>query len=366
MLNQQSMVVLYRWWVGELKSLVPAGVRDWFLTREGNVALELGNTQVTVSRYDEQSQGKIEREILSLAEHDDEHMAQRIMRGFDVRMTRVILRLSANQVLRKVISVPAALEENLKEAVSYDIDRHTPFQLEQVYFDVAVVARQEEKNTLSVLLAVVAKKNVTQLMAQIERWGLAVDSVQMAGTRMPKITGAENFSPEFVSEAHAPKKNRTKGHLNIAAVGVVLMLFAAVLVYPLVQQQAVLSQLRADISSSQKEAKIATETRNQLDRIVEEANFIVKKKREVLSALSVLNALTRLLPNDSYLSLLEMKNNLVRIQGQSVAASNLIGYVEQSPLFQGAKFNGQLTKDRRTGLQRFYLTTNLVAKDVPE
>ncbi|MBT5231563.1 MAG: fimbrial assembly protein, partial [Methylococcales bacterium] len=43
-------------------------------------------------------------------------------------------------------------------------------------------------------------------------------------------------------------------------------------------------------------------------------------------------------------------------------AAKLIRKLESSSLFQDAKINGQLTKDRKTGLQRFYLTANVVKK----
>ena len=44
-------------------------------------------------------------------------------------------RWHADQVLRKTINLPAAVEENLVQVLTYDLDRHTPFKPEEVCFD---------------------------------------------------------------------------------------------------------------------------------------------------------------------------------------------------------------------------------------
>ena len=44
-------------------------------------------------------------------------------------------------MLRKTITLPAAVEENLQQALAYDLDRHTPFKPDELYFDAVVVGR---------------------------------------------------------------------------------------------------------------------------------------------------------------------------------------------------------------------------------
>src|SRR4029079_11117302 len=62
----------------------------------------------------------------------------------------VIVTLPRSQVLRKQIVLPAAVEENLLETLNYDLDRHTPFRPEQLYFDAAVVSRDAARNEIRV------------------------------------------------------------------------------------------------------------------------------------------------------------------------------------------------------------------------
>jgi general secretion pathway protein L len=361
---QKSIDEFIKWWLAELKMLMPASVCNWFQVRRGNVVIEMGKTQLTVSRFEDQEGVKVEREIISFDDELDPNlMGDRILHGFDVKRTRIVLRLASNQVLRKQVTVPIALEENLKEAISFDIDRYTPFKPEQIYCDLKILNRHEADSRLDVLIAVIAKKNVTKLQREIERYGLELDTIEMAGTRMDNIEGAENFHPQFVSENDSAKKKKSSNKpLNTAIVVAGLLCFS-ILVYPLAHQMLLINTLSESISETKSDAKLAVATRKELDKIVGGANFLVAKKQQTSRTLAVLNELTQILPDDSYVHLFELTGRKLRIQGQSSAASNLIRLIENSTLFTGAKFNSPLTKDRKTGLQRFYLTAEVIKKD---
>ena len=59
---------------------------------------------------------------------------------------RVVVALPPDQVLRKTINLPAAVEDNLAQVLAYDLDRHTPFKPEEVCFDARIVgARYRQK-----------------------------------------------------------------------------------------------------------------------------------------------------------------------------------------------------------------------------
>ncbi len=58
---------------------------------------------------------------------------------------KVAVALPRSQVLRKTIVLPAAVEENLGQALAWDLDRHTPFKPEEVYFDAVVIGRDPRR-----------------------------------------------------------------------------------------------------------------------------------------------------------------------------------------------------------------------------
>ena len=63
---------------------------------------------------------------------------------------KVVLSVPARDVLRKTLHLPAAVEPNLRQALGYDLDRHTPFKAEELYFDAVVSGRNPAKKEIHV------------------------------------------------------------------------------------------------------------------------------------------------------------------------------------------------------------------------
>ena len=79
-----------------------------------------------------------------------------------------------------------------------------------------------------------------------------------------------------------------------------------------------------------------------------------------------LDALTRLVPNDTWLQQLRINGDEVRLTGFSAAASSLIGLIEQSERFTEARFRSSVTRDARNKAERFTISAKIVAPIVPE
>ncbi len=94
----------------------------------------------------------------------------RVAYGGVVAEARVAVSLPASQVLRKTITLPAAVEENLLQALAYDLDRHTPFKPDEVYFDALVVGRDPAKKEIRVDWAAALKTVVDQARRRAEGW----------------------------------------------------------------------------------------------------------------------------------------------------------------------------------------------------
>ena len=76
-------------------------------------------------------------------------------------------------------------------------------------------------------------------------------------------------------------------------------------------------------------------------------------------AIALLDELTAVLPDGTWVENLDIKGKEIRIQGQSTQASALIGLVEESKWFRGATFLAPVTADRATGKDRFSLAAQL-------
>jgi Tfp pilus assembly PilM family ATPase/Tfp pilus assembly protein PilN len=96
----------------------------------------------------------------------------------------LFLGIPGNKVIFKRLSLPSPTEENLKEVLGFEMDRYTPFTLDDVYFDFKVVKRDEEKKLIHVLLMVVKKEVVDYYLKLLQRINIKVRGIEVTSTAL--------------------------------------------------------------------------------------------------------------------------------------------------------------------------------------
>ncbi|MGR8941133.1 MAG: PilN domain-containing protein, partial [Gammaproteobacteria bacterium] len=93
---------------------------------------------------------------------------------------------------------------------------------------------------------------------------------------------------------------------------------------------------------------------------------LIEVKNAKPPVVEVLNELSRLIKDDTWLSYAQYSEGHLQIQGESPAASTLIGILEDSELFANARFVSPVTQDTSTGMERFQITFDITSKGKPE
>ena len=96
----------------------------------------------------------------------------------------LFISIPGNKVIFKRLSLPSPTEENLKEVLGFEMDRYTPFTLEDVYFDFKIVKRDEERNLIDVLLMVVKKEVVEYYLKLLQRINIKVRGIEVTSTAL--------------------------------------------------------------------------------------------------------------------------------------------------------------------------------------
>lgn len=89
------------------------------------------------------------------------------------------------------------------------------------------------------------------------------------------------------------------------------------------------------------------------------AASVMGAKAGAPSVVATLDALTRALPDDTWLAQFNMSGGEVEIQGAS--ASALVRAIEEMPEFVTVRFRTPITREPLTGLERFQFTLDLAA-----
>ncbi len=354
----------FRWWGGEMAAFLPASLR---------ARLGRGGQRLTVEISEQRALFGFEkgREIVALGEvtvspdglagqrdSGQRDAVARIVRDAGVRTAEVVLRLPRDKVLRRLVDLPVAAAENLREVLGFEMDRHTPFKADEVYFDYRLEGSDPERKRIKVDLVVVPRAVADQAMRLATSWGLAPDRLAAGGEP------AEAARPFNLLPAGAvPPRTGRGGRLALALLVVAALLSAAALYLPLERKRTLLAATEAELVEVRGEALAADGLKTQIEEMLERGSFVVGRKRGEYGTIELLGELTRLLPDHTWVLKFGLRDGRLTLSGYSAKPSSLIGLLEQSEMLAEVRFSSPVTMDQKIGLERFNLTATITARE---
>ncbi|HET9764071.1 MAG TPA: PilN domain-containing protein, partial [Casimicrobiaceae bacterium] len=376
--NRAGLPRFWRWWMSELAPLLPGASRAAFQRRFARPVVQLSDDEAVFWRPEIASGAArlIAGETVSLAGEPAAVVAAgraAIARlaantSAGIAVPKVIVALGPRQVLRKELTLPAALEENLVQALAYDLDRHTPFRPEQLYFDATVVGRDATRNTLRVDWAAALRTVVDGATRRVEEWG----AIPIAVVPGPPTTSPTRLN--LVPNGARPRQLHWRRWQVWVPIALLASLVAAAVFVPLVQKREYAIALTALTAEAAQQAGVADKLRQQLERMQSDYNFILAKKYAYPSAVRVLDEVTKVLPDDTWLTQFEVKSGGrgketqrdIYLRGESVNAGRLIALLEDSKLVEGVTPRSPTTKIQGSSGEIFDLGARLRALPAPQ
>lgn len=345
------------WWFSELTSLLPERVRAQVRTGSRRLLVVPDSEGLNLWISDDgarRSLGQLELEA-------DPAVAQQQLHGLLERLggdePAMVLALPADKVLRHVVSLPEAAAENLREVLTFEMDRHTPFSAGDVYFDFRVVGRHPATGKLDVEMAFIRKKDADPAIEQA-----AVRGVRLAGVDV--LDGMEDDGPRLRGVNFLPEENRARRRNLRAWINAGLLLLGAILLTAIMWQSLANKQRGAEllaeqVASARADALEVAAMRDQLDQALDGANFLIQQRHSRPTTIEMLRVLTDLLPDDVWLQRFEVKDTTVQVQGEAPNAAGLIALLENSPMFAEAAFRSPVTRNQANNKERFSITAEL-------
>jgi len=351
----RSINDFFRWWGRELAFLVPEKLRLIFNEKRGQLVLIPEDEWLTVVlKRDEQSEVLTRLPLNELGEAEYLDLAAKDER---IKNTDVIIRLSRQDAVSRTLFLPAAVAENLEQVLAYELDKYTPFTPEQVYYAVKRLDRDEISGMIKVLLVLTPREKLEQIYREIREW----DVTPLLADFMDAPNDFEHDSEPYnlLPDWARIKQNVLTRVLNISLALVFIVLLCAVLIVPVWMQYQTTESLRSEIRLLGKDAEKVEELRSNADQLQGETELLIKTKREAPAVVKMLDTLSKLIADDTWLTHFQFSAGKLQIQGQSPNASSLIGVLESSPLFANVRFVSPVTQDKRTGLERFQITARI-------
>ncbi|CAA9892166.1 General secretion pathway protein L [Candidatus Methylobacter favarea] len=363
MLNLNSTIDLefkkfFRWWKRELAFLVPEKIKQLVNDRHGFIIMRPQNNHLElVYLLDGQIEdlGKLDRNEAGIAQY-------KALLATDERLPKanLIIRLSGQDAIQKELALPAVAKENLQQVVAYEIDRYTPFKAEDVYFAVKPLEVISESGQIRVMLVLTTRQMLNALYEDLKAMEIAPLFVDYEGSANDLAQNDEYYTllPEWLRQ----KTAKTPRLIHSALAGAVFLMLAAAIGMPTWFEYRAVNELQAKINTVEKEAKNVKALQLEIDAMIDETRKLINEKNAAPPVVVMLNTLSALIKDDTWLSYAQYSDGHLQMQGESPAASALIAVLEASELFANARFVSPVTQDKSTGLERFQITVDITAK----
>ena len=343
----------WQWWRGELARSVPPALARHFKAggakllvsvEDGTARLDyIGNGEsrlLAATNLDTDSDG----ELVALGQQLLEELAPE---------TAVHVILPAHQVLRRKVVMPLAVAANLGNVLGFELDRLTPFRPDQAGYGYRLLERYPARDKLLVELVVARQDYLRHLLSRLELLGLNPVAVY------PPLDGEPVATLNLLSDRQRPSPEPLLGRKarQLAAIAAVLLLLA--LFYPAWQLGQTYQALGTEVEDIRREASAIADIQSRLAGRLAAHDALVDLRNERPGKLVILQTITRLLPDHTWVSRLNMDSRGITLQGESRTASDLIALLEDSPLFANVAFSSPITRNPVTDRERFEIQMEL-------
>jgi general secretion pathway protein L len=239
------------------------------------------------------------------------------------------------------------------------MDRHTPFSAEDVFFTQRVVSRDRAAEKIAVELVVVPKRSAAQLTDRLANIGITASSM-VVGLRDGEIEVGEFLacSNLLTRERKTPNRSAIRQSRRWLELAVAVLAVMALLI-PAAHDGLVGRSLQQEVDVAKIAASRAQDARMQLQDLVQPGEEFQRLRSSKPLAVAVLDEITRVVPDDTWLDRVEIDEGLIRVHGESEQASVLLALFENSDMFSDASFSSTITRNARSEQDRFAIEATI-------
>jgi len=336
------------WWLEGLWTGLPARARSALFAERTELVVRFAGEAATVGA----------RAAEPVTVDLDDASASATVAHFvpDAQVPDVIVLLPRGVMLTHALRLPAGVERELRSALTHELDRLTPFAIDDVVFDYRV--RERTETSLLVDIALVRRAALDEAIAKLERLGLratAATTEDAGGARLPLNL--------------LPRRRRLRlpaARLSFRpalAMGAALLLVAALYV-PLSRYDRVLARQTATVEAARSEAVAARARLTEQEAALANGELLAVRRGGYVPPVALLRELTAQIPEHTWLSRFAISRGEVQLQGESAAATELLQLLESTELLRDVQFQAPVARSDGAGKEQFTIVAKL-ARSAP-
>jgi Tfp pilus assembly protein PilN len=135
------------------------------------------------------------------------HNLERFLKTYKEGKYNIFIALPRDIAFLQFLNLPMAAEENLRATLGYEMDRHTPFSFDNIYFDYHIIKRRPESNLLYVMLITIKKDLIDYYLNLLNKINVRPRGIEITTTALFNTFQKGNTPSENLLDTDWLKKN---------------------------------------------------------------------------------------------------------------------------------------------------------------
>jgi general secretion pathway protein L len=245
----------------------------------------------------------------------------------------VFLRPPPAVVLEKLHVVPAASRRDLDQMLRHELSRISPFPAEALFWVWRSRVTLADKTRIQIALTMVPRAAVAGVLERLAAVGIQPRFVEVGPADQPRLLPIADVA-----------KQRTEGQLMRGLAWTCLGLAVAVLILPFCLQALALHATNNAIEDLRPTVAQVEELHRGITADGAGREVLAQEMRRTGDVLQVLATITRILPDDTYLTDFALRSLHLTIGGRSASAPRLITGLSSDPAIRNAAFAAPVTR----------------------
>lgn len=271
-----------------------------------------------------------------------------------LRRSRIVLRLGDDMVLERTLNIPRSARDVAEPIIANQMERIIPWPIGEARIGYAIAEDEESGDHFSARVIATSSTVLAEARHDAEVLGGRIAAIEFAdGPAVPEGI------PLAEGDEDAPRRRKRR------VAGKLVLLLAASLVVGgigiarLIPVRAEWQGLEARIAAVRDKLAAGRRANARMAARIEQRGRVIEARRKAPAIVVVLDALTRVLPDDAYLTRLEIRGRKVLLAGHSGDAAGLIEKLESSPYFSAAGFSAPTTRQPGRRGEQFTISVRL-------
>jgi general secretion pathway protein L len=266
------------------------------------------------------------------------------------------LRIGRSACFERRVELPTAARPDFARILALDIERATPFKHRDVYTAFCEDrGASPPKGKVAVRQFIVKRERIDE-----PRQLLRAQGIDTAFADCWDETGTKPLAIDFLSKPLAasatPRPPQTLAKL-LALTALVLAGTAAGLAIQ--RGNSTLQELEAKVTDAKTRAQTVRKSVDQAEAVFKSATGLQNLRQRHIPVADVLEELTRLLPDTTYVTDFRIDAGKVAITGLSQSAAALVPLIESSDVFEGATMTAPILFDTNANKEQYKIEARL-------